>query len=426
MPERKESPQQTRTNGRHPIRSLRWPLMFLVGILALATTASAQKETTLTVWEYFSIKSQVKELHDLAALFRKTHPNVKVNFVFVPYNQLDNKLVASAVAKTGPDVVLYNPPGIGSLVSAGALANMTSDWSSFAAASQFPAGTVHKVNGKVYGVQGYVNLLGLYYNKDILNKVGITSPPNTTSELTADLSKVVAAGYKGITLTGQSNDQGEWQAFPWLSDSGWTYAKPQVATCKPAFNLAATWIKGKALSPIAATWGQVQPFQSFLVGKTAFAENGNWELDAAKSKAKFSYGVTQMPTGSGASRVYLGGEAESIGAFSKHKALAWQFLKDTYFSKAGELIAMKDVGSIPARADAAQTPAVTNDAMLKPFAKEVQQRGQAYPPNVATVNQVRNAELKVAQQWSAVIAGQTTPASACRSAVKGVEKALGN
>lgn len=425
MPGRKEPLQQTRTNRRHRLRTLSWPLMLLLGVFALAATASA-KSVTLNVWEYFSTKSQVKELHDLGALFKKTHPNVKVNFVFVPYDHLDNKLVASATAGSGPDVVLYNPPGIGTLVSAGALANMTPYWSKFSASGQFPASTIHKVNGKVYGVQGYVNLLGLYYNKAILKKAGITSPPKTTAQLTDDLNKVVAAGYKGITLTGKSNDQGEWQAYPWLSDSGWTYAKPQVATCKPAFGLAASWIKSKALSPNAATLGQVQPFQEWLVGKTAFAENGNWELDAAKNKAKFNYGVAEIPTGPGASRVYLGGEAESIGAFSKHKALAWQFLKDTYFSKVGELIALKDVGSIPARADAAQTKAVTSDALLSPFAKEVQQRGQAYPPAVAAVNKVRNAELKVGQEWSAVIAGQTTPANACKTAVKGVNQALGN
>ncbi len=38
------------------------------------------------------------------------------------------------------------------------------------------------------GVQGFVNLIGLWYNKDILDELGI-QPPTTFDELEADMAK---------------------------------------------------------------------------------------------------------------------------------------------------------------------------------------------------------------------------------------------
>ena len=114
---------------------------------------------------------------------------------------------------TGPDVVVYNGPNVGQFVDAKAIIDLTPFWSSFKDKDLFAPAVVHSIDGKVYGVQGYVNLLGLWYNKDILDKVGV-QPPTTIDQLTAALQKVTKAGYKGITLTGKPNDQGEWQSIP--------------------------------------------------------------------------------------------------------------------------------------------------------------------------------------------------------------------
>lgn len=397
--------------------------VFANGTQQTSATSTTAKHT-LNVWEYFSVKSQVKELKDLATLFNKTNKNTKVNYVFVPYAHLTTKIVAAAAANSGPDVVLYNGPTIGQLVDAGALKNMTPYWNSFPAKSQFGSGVIGKVNGKVYGVQGYVNLLGLWYNKNILNKVGI-KPPKTISELSTDLTKVKEAGYTGITLTGKPNDQGEWQAYPWLAAFGWSYGNPQTGPIEKAFSTIASWAKQGYLPQIAVTWGQAEPFQEFLTGRVAFAENGNWEMGSAKSKANFKYGVEPMPSARKNAKVYLGGEKESIGAFTKSPKIAWQYLAKTYLSKAGELIALKDVGSIPARTDAATSNSVTSDSMLAPFAHEAQANGESYPPKVGPTNKVRNAELAVAKQWSAIIAGQATPQAAARKVVAQVKSALG-
>ncbi len=400
------------------------PLLLVAGLTVVVTSCGKGTQSgAVTVWHYFSVDSQVQELKDLAVLYNQTSPKVQVNYVFVPYDQLPNKVVAGAAAGTGPDVVVYNGPNVGQFVDAKAIIDLTPFWSSFKDKDLFAPAVVHSIDGKVYGVQGYVNLLGLWYNKDILDKVGV-QPPTTIDQLTAALQKVTKAGYKGITLTGKPNDQGEWQSYPWMSAYGWSYSGPDASAAEKAFSLVSGWASKGYLSRIVVTWEQAEPFQAFTVGDVAFTENGNWQLGTAKANAHFNYGVVALPSGPNPAKVYLGGEAESIGAFSKNPKLAWAYLQASYFSKAGQLVAFKDVGSIPSRKDAAEDPAVTSDQLLAPFAQEVQSVGAIYPPDAGPVTKVQNAQLVVGQQWSAVIAGQEKPAAAAQKAVTGVQAEL--
>jgi multiple sugar transport system substrate-binding protein len=392
-------------------------------MLGLLVSAGLAQQQTLTVWHYFSVDQQVQLLEDLGALFNEAHPDVTVEWVFVPYDQLPTRVIAAAGAGTGPDVVVFNGPNVGDFVEAGAIMDMSAYWEGFAARDEFSEAIVHQVDGQVYAVQGYVNLLGLWYNQDILEEVGI-EPPETIDELSAALESVVAAGFEGITLTGRPNDQGEWQAYPWLSAHGWTYEDPQQEACEASFALVTSWVDGGALSPIVSTWEQVEPFQAFLGGNVAFTENGNWQLGTAQESAQFNYGVVPMPQGPQGTQVYLGGEAVAISTFSGDPDLAWAFLEVTYYSEEGQLLALRNVGSIPSRADAAADPLIAEDPILSAFAYSVQNMGATYPPPVGPITQVRNAQLVVGQQWSAVISGQSTPSAACATAIAGVQAEL--
>lgn len=368
---------------------------------------------TLTVWHYFSDPNQVKVMTDYASLFEKDNKGVTVKNVYVPYDQLDQKLIASAGAKTGPDVVVFNGADANNLALGGTLAPLDSKWAAYADKGQFPSSVIHKLNGKTYAVQGYVNLLGLWYNKDILDAAGVT-PPKTLNELDNAMAKAKAAGKSGITLSGLPNSQGEWQAYPWLTAAGFNIAKPTTTALTAGFSTVADWVNKGYLSKESTTWDQTVPFQKFAAGNVAFAENGNWQIATAKSTAKFKYGVVPLPLGS-KGKVYLGGEGEGIGAFSKNQDLAWKYLQDTYYSSKGQLIALKDSGTIPARADTASNPAVTGDPLIKPFADSIKSMGATYPSNAIPPASVANQQLAGGQAWSSVLGGSASPAAAAAS-----------
>ena len=397
--------------------------LVLAGCSATSGSSASGASNTLTVWHYFSDPNQVKVMTDFAATFQKENAGVTVQNVYVPYDQLDQKLIASAGAKTGPDVVVFNGADTSNLALAGTLAPLDAQWSAFADKGQFPTAAIHKLAGKTYSVQGYVNLLGLWYNKDILDKLGIT-PPTTVDELTSDLAKVKAAGESGITLSGLPNSQGEWQAYPWLTAAGFDYAKPDAKSLTAGLKTAADWAAKGYLSKEATTWDQTVPFQKFAAGGVAFAENGNWQIATAKSTAKFAYGVVPLPLGS-SGKVYLGGEGEGIGAFSKNKDLAWKYLESTYYSSAGELTALKDSGTIPARADTAKNTAVTGDPLIKPFADSIASMGANYPSDAVPAKNVANQQLAGGQAWSSVVGGANSPSDAANTYIQSLDKLLG-
>lgn len=397
-------------------------VLILSGCSGSGTSSTSGSSNTLTVWHYFSDPNQVKVMTDYASLFQKNHAGVTVKNVYVPYDQMDQKLIASVGAKTGPDVVVFNGADASNLALAGTLAPLDTKWSSFADKDQFAPSVIHKLKGKVYAVQGYVNLLGLWYNKDLLDSLKIT-PPTTIDELNNAMEKVKAAGKTGITLSGLPNGQGEWQAYPWLTAAGFDLAKPSTSALKSGFSIAADWIAKGYLSKEATTWDQTVPFQKFASGGVAFAENGNWQLGTAKSTAKFAYGVVPLPLGS-KGKVYLGGEGEGIGAFSKNPELAWKYLQETYYSSAGQLIALKDSGTIPSRKDTASDSVVTSDPIIKPFADSIASMGANYPADAVPPASVANQQLDGGQAWSSVLGGVSSPAEAANKYMQSLAQLL--
>jgi len=393
-------------------RSMMLAAIGAAGILALTGCAAGDTDgspesTTLTVWHYYNTDGQVEALQKLADSFTADHPGVDVQFEYVPVDQFTTKAVTAAGAKTGPDVLVYGASGTYSLAEAGAIEPMDEWWDAYADKDQFPDGVMQKVDGKLYGVQGYVNLLGLWYNQDMLDEIG-GEVPTTIDEMEAVMQKAVDAGHQGVTLTGKPGFESQWQGFPWFTSHGFSYGDPQAKPMADTFQMLQDWVAKGYLSREASTWDQTVPFQQFASGASAFAVNGNWQIGAAK-EASFAYGVAPMPISSDGG-VLLGGEVQNIGAFSKNKELAQDFLKATFFSVSGQLTLLDYFGSIPARADAASDAQIGDDPILSVFTDIVQQQGRPSPsPEVPSKN-VNEVEGLVGDFWSKAVASDGAPA----------------
>ncbi len=361
---------------------------------------------TLTVWHYYNTDGQQETLKEMAKKFEASHPGVTVDYQYVPVDQMTTKAVTAAGAKTGPDVLVFGASGTYDLSQAGAIEPM--DWfDSFADAGQFPDGAKQKIDGTLYGVQGFVNLLGLWYNKDLMTTLGIDAPPTTTKELEADMALAAAAGKQGITLTGKPGLESQWQGFPWFTSNGFSYGDPKASDMAATYTMLQDWTAKGYLSKEATTWDQTVPFQQFASGASLFAVNGNWQIAAAK-EASFDYGVAPLPI-SNTGGVLLGGEVQNVGAFSQNKELAKQFLEETFFSTDGELALLKGFGAIPTRADAASATEISSDPILSVFADIVKNQGRPSPsPDVPSKN-VNAVETLVGDFWSKAIAGEDAP-----------------
>jgi multiple sugar transport system substrate-binding protein len=387
-----------------------------------STTIGPDTTGTLTVWHYSS-QQDVKTVQDYSALFTKKYPKVTVNLQYVEFSVTGQRAIAAAAAKQGPDVFIYGGNEVNAMYKAGVFKDIDSNWQSFADKGQFPDGVITKFNNHVYGVKGYVNLTGLWYNKTILDDVGV-QPPKTFDEIEGIFAKIKASPkkYTPIALTGQPTDQGDWTAFPWLTGYGFTYKNPDQAAIQNAFTLVSGWARKGYLPKESVSWGQAETFTRWAQGDVAFMENGNWNIGPASRTvgSKFQYGTAPLPTGPNNQGIFLGGEALWVGAFTKVPDLAFAYMQETLLSKDGLLITLKESGGIPARHDMAALPDVTNNPLLAGYTTEVKDHGAEYPPEGGAAIA---AQAVIAQNWSAAIAGQKSPGQAATDASNGVKAA---
>jgi multiple sugar transport system substrate-binding protein len=372
------------------------------------SSAGAGGHITLTVWSYYSGPGQLSALAAQDKLFEAEHPNVTVQEVQVPGSELDSKLLAAAASHTGPDIFLDNVVvDFPELTAAGALADLTPDWDAYPDKAQFPAAGIWKgTNGQIYNVMSYSNLLGLYYNKTILDTYHLT-PPTTLAQLAADMAVITKAGkYTALAASDSPDTGGAWTWFPLLLEQGTGYCDLTASNALPMFQTVATWTQDGYLPKAAATWTQDGSWTAFMSGKYAFGINGNWNLDDAKS-ASFSWGTTQFPAGPDGSHVFPGGEGLGIGAFSKYKQLDWEYLETSWLSSKASVTDFTDSGQIPTRADVANTPAVESNQAAAPFIAATK-TVSAWPRNPKT----DSMQVTVGTELSDVVSGQATAAQA--------------
>src|SRR5438552_1559611 len=131
---------------------------------------------TLTVWHYYNVEGQVNLLGTWTQMFNKLYPNVKVVDSYVYFQDLSQKVIAAAGAKQGPDVLIYGGSDLVQMYKTGALRSMQPYWDKFVDKDKYPDGVITRFDGQIYGVKPYVNLVALWYNKDILDAVGVRAP----------------------------------------------------------------------------------------------------------------------------------------------------------------------------------------------------------------------------------------------------------
>ncbi len=375
-------------------------------------------QKTLTVWTYYTAGGQNDALEQQDALFAKSHPDVKIETVQIPFDQLPSKLLATATTQDGPDVVLDNVVvDFPTLASAGVLADLTDQWSGYADKDLFPDSAVWKFDDKVYNVMSYTNLLGLYYNKDLLDAAGV-QPPTTMAEFEAALQKLAPAHKDSVLAeSGAPTVEGAWMFMPQLLGQGKDYCSMSESDLQAGLTTVKGWSSAGIIPRETATWDQADAWQAFMSGKYPFGINGNWNLADAKS-ASFTIGTTRFPAGPQGSHVFPGGEAIGIGAFAKDKDLAWQYVQEAWMSKDASLINFKASGQIPTRSDLADNEAITADTLVQPFVAAAGETG-AWPLNKETAAM----QTAVGQAHSAVISGQSDPAAAAKDAMAGVSAA---
>ncbi|MAT06725.1 MAG: hypothetical protein CL424_16945 [Acidimicrobiaceae bacterium] len=396
---------------------------------ASATTAAsgggdadeeAGEAETLTVWTYYVTGGQIDALEAQNDLFAETHPNVTIEHVQLPFDQLASRLLAGVSTGDGPDIVFDNVVvDFPTLAASGALLDLTPYWDGYADADQFPDSAVWRNDEGIYNVMSYTNLLAMFYNADVLNELGI-EPPSTIEELETAMAAVRDAGeVTPLAMSGVASPEGAWLFMPLLLSTGMNYCSLEEPAVEEALSTLGRWVDEEYLPREAATWDQADSWQAFAAGDVAFGLNGNWNLGEVDGLS-FEVGTTQYPAnGSGDSVVFPGGEGIGVGAFTDNADLAWEYIESAWMSADASLINFQASGQIPTRGDLADAPELTENELVAPFVEAAS--STANWPGSENTAAMQNA---MGQAVSSVISGSASPADAASRVVSDINSEI--
>lgn len=379
------------------------------GAHAGSGSSSGAALTTVTVWDPYP---QYDDSSDWATYVKACAPaGTTLKRTTAPTSDLLNNLTSAVKEDNAPDVVLLDNPAVPDAASSGLLAPASDvgiDTAGFDANLAGP-GTV---DGVAYGVPIGANTLGLYYNKDILDKAGV-DPASITSwdTLNAALDKVTKAGNKGITFAGVSGEEGVFQFLPWFWGAGANLKSPGSDAAVAAGQLVSDWI-GKGYAPKSAlTDNQSASWDLFLTGKYAFAENGSWFAKAA-SQQKFKAVMMPIPgKDGGAAPVPTGGEFFVAPVHKADKAAHYAAAAKIIACLAGTDSQIKtdnQLGYFAANKDQ-RTQQIASDPIWTPWAKAIESAqgrttdlGADYTATSAAISTALQGAMNAAGDASAV------------------------
>ncbi len=340
-------------------------------MLCSGCAVGPEDPNTITVWHWMT------DRHDALVKLAEQYKNetgVNVNFqLFAPSDIYSQKVVAAAQAKILPDVfgILDKKSIAADFIKSGFVANLTSafeenngEWekSLFEKAlegNRFVKGNAYGVAEGIYAVPLDVTNIQMVYNKKLLEKAGITSPPKTFEEF---LKASEALNTIGVTpfVSG-------WAEL-WLVDCfSLNYAfnimgldkimatyRGEVPYTDPdwvkVFQMFKTMADQKVLASGIVTKSNKFAEQDFALGRAAFAFNGSWCVNVYHGmNPDLDYGVMLPPKISDAYPMMIWGGAGGsfvVSEKSSRKDKAIAFLK-WLTAKEQQMILSEETRNLP-------------------------------------------------------------------------------
>ncbi len=286
------------------------------------------------------------------------------------------------------------------------------------------AQTVGKVNGKLYGIQRYMDIGMLYYRTDLVEKYGGTVPQ--TRDQMQEMASKILAGERGSGITygylmpGKKIEAivDEWLEFVW--GAGGTIGVPgnlqvsgaaQIDALQYMYNLIYTLKLAPSGTP---TYAPNDILSLFNDGKAPFMRNWVFAYaianDSARSKVAGKVAVapvlaTTGQTGHGCT----GGWVLAINAYSQHKDAAWTFI-DYMLSKDTQTSLALNAGLVSSRPDVVNDPTVQAKV---PYFKQIGAILNA-GKNRPTLKNYNQFTTPLQAAINAVLSNQGSPADALR------------
>ena len=335
-------------------------IKILIILLAITFTAQScnilgqrkqQGEPIELVW--WKPFDDPRAVQPLIEEFQKAHPNIRISYVQKNVETYEDELLDALAAGRGPDIF-----------------SIHNDWlakhedkivpapESLLSLREFRENFLEVVNfdlvdqGKIYALPMAVDILAMYYNRDILSSAGIARPPVTWEELVDLTPKLTRHDSLGnftrsavaLGTADNINRSPDILSLLMLQNGTIASAKDQkTLTLEQEVRDA----EGNAYSPgpralefytqfanpakVTYTWNNRanNSLEAFAGGQVGMIFSYAYLLPVLEGKAPFlNYAVAPVPQIDTGKRVNFANYwAEAVSKQGKHQEAAWQFLK---------------------------------------------------------------------------------------------------
>ena len=305
------------------------------------TDISKAGDMTLTVWDQEVRGGQDKRVKQLNAEFQQKHPNVHIKRVSRSFNDLQATLKLALSGDKPPDVVEANQGygQMGEFVKAGMLTPLDAYAKAYGWAERYPKSLLDLNrftpdgktfgSGKLYGASMDGEIVGVFYNKPKLAKLGI-QPPKTWADFQKSLATAKSKGELPIAL-------GNLDKFPAIHEYGviqaqaagkqavrdLVFGRRGAFTDAPNVKAATTlsdWVRKGYLTPNVNGEGYDDAWKKFATGGDGvYFIGGTWlAADLPKGAADLGF-MTPPPAQAGGAPQTTGGEGLPLAVTSKSK-----------------------------------------------------------------------------------------------------------
>lgn len=265
-------------------------------------------KTKLEIWGSFDDSDAYG---DIIGAYRKINPYVEdITYRKLSADTYKQDLLDALAAGKGPDVFLIRNswlPDFADKVEA-APEYITDERSFRETFVDVVADDFLGPDRKIYGAPLSVNSLALYYNKDLFNAAGITTPPRTWDEFSEDvrkLSKIDAFGnivQSGAAFGTSYNINRSTDILTALlfqrGLSFWDPVSHDVQLTGQPEGVADFYTRFASIQSPVYTWnpGMHYSVDAFYETRTAMMINYSWQHSTLKRKnAKLNFGVAPLP-----------------------------------------------------------------------------------------------------------------------------------
>lgn len=359
----------------------RFMFLFLVVVTGCTNQTDSRKE--IRIW---AMGKEGEVLGTLVPAFERLNPDIKVRVQALPWTAAHEKLLTGFAGESLPDLCQLGNTWMPEFTALNALEELT-PWiaqSKVVQAKDYFTGiwASNVFDNQIYGIPWYVDTRLLFYRKDLLEKAGYTSPPQTWREweiAMQQIKKQVGPDKYAVLLPLNEFEPpiifALQQPEEMLRENG-TRGNFQSSGFKKAYRYYLDLFRNQ-LSPSVGNQEISNVWHEFGRGYFSFYITGPWNVSEFKARLPQSlqtaWATAPMPAPEAGQAPYsmAGGASLVIFRQSKRKAEAWAFLE--YLSRPEVQIRFNELtGDLPPRLSAWQNPKLAADPYMRAFRQQLE------------------------------------------------------